>query len=336
VTVGQLVVFAAATAAGAAYLCGECCGKAAKGPGSAPGWSTLIGHAGAVESVVFGPDAATLGSVGTNGTIAVWDLDNGVARPLPPAGPEQGRCAAFSPDRRFLAAGRAGGPVSLHDLHARDPMPLIDPSGTTAEAECVAFAPDGRTLAVGQRDGRITLWDVAARRMRSELRGHAEMVASLAYAPDGRTLASSGGDRSVRLWDPATGRERQVIPGLPGMLVALAFAPDSRTLALADRQSAVVRLWDVVAGAERAALSGAEGAVLAVAISPDGRTLAAADYHGAVHSWRLDTGRIDPLRLNHPGVKTLAFAPDGRTLATGGFDGTVYLWDWPRADHEDE
>src|SRR5579885_1248568 len=37
VTVGQLVVFAAATAAGVAYLCGECCGKAAKGPGSAPG-----------------------------------------------------------------------------------------------------------------------------------------------------------------------------------------------------------------------------------------------------------------------------------------------------------
>jgi WD40 repeat protein len=324
-SIWPFVAFVAVSLAGAAHLCGACCGKGARATGRA----TLVGHEGAVQTVVFGADNGMLGSVGGDGSIAVWDLESGLGRPLPPAGAEQGHCAAISPDGRLLAAGRAGGPVALHDLQAREEHALIDPSAATAGAESVAFAPDTRTLAVGQRDGRISLWDVAGRRVRSELPGHPEVVGSLAYAPDGRTLASSGGDRAVRLWDPATGRERQAIPGQPGMFVGLAFAPDSRTLALADQRSRVVRLWDLAEGAERPALRGAEGAVLAVAISPDGRTLAAADYRGSVHSWDLATGRLARTSLAHPGVQTLAFAPDGRTLATGGFDGTVHLWDWP-------
>jgi WD40 repeat protein len=118
------------------------------------------------------------------------------------------------------------------------------------------------------------------------------------------------------------------------MFVGLAFSPDSRILAMADCRSRCVRLWDVEEAAERPPLPGAEGAVLAVAISPDGGTIAAADYQGSVHTWRLDTGRLDPTSLVHSGVQTLAFAPDGRTLATGGFDGTVHLWDWPRPADE--
>jgi sugar lactone lactonase YvrE len=332
VSIWPFLAFVAASLATAAHLCGACCNKG----GRESGRTTLQGQGGAVQTVLYSPEGGMLGSVGADGSVAVWDLVSGLGRPLPPAGPEQGHCAAFSADGRLLAAGRGGEPVALHDLRAQEEHALIDPSAATIEAECLAFAPDSRTLAVGQRDGRISLWDVEARRVRSELPGHAEVVSSMVYSPDGRTLASSGGDRAVRLWDPATGRERRAIPDQPGMFVALAFSPDGRLLAMADRRNRFVRLWDLDEGAARPALHGAEAAVLAVAISPDGRTVAAADYRGVVHSWRLDTGRLDRTSLVHPGVQTLAFAPDGRTLATGGFDGTVHLWDWPRAEVQDD
>lgn len=330
VLVWQFGVLVAATAAGAAYLSGEC---GAKG-GRTSGRSTLARQGGAVQSVAFDAGGRRIGSVGADGSVVVWDLRDGLARPMPPVDPEQGHCAAFSPDGRLLAVGRAGGAVVVHDLRAEEEQALIDPSGTTVRAACLAFAPDGRTLAVGRRDGWISLWDAATLRARSEWPGHAEVVRSLTYSPDGRTLASSGGDRTVRLWDPATGRERRSIPEQPGMFVGLAFSPDSRVLALADRLSRIVRLWDLARGVEATALRGAEAAVLAVAISPDGQTLAAADFGGAVHSWRLATGRLDRAVLLHPGVQTLAFAPDGRTLATGGFDGIVHLWDWPPPESE--
>ncbi len=317
-----------ASMVGAACVVGMCC---VKDPPSS-GRTTLIGPRGMVKTLLFRPDGAALASVGYSGWIVLWDIRSGQGQPLPRAGPEQARCAAFSPDGRLLAAGRAGGPVTLYGPDPHEPDPLFDPSAATAGARCAAFAPDGGTLAVGQGDGRITLWDVATRRMRTELRGHAEVVTALAYAPDGQTLASSGGDRTVRLWDPATDRERRVIPDQVSMLVTLTFSPEGRTLALSNPRSRTVRLWDVNAGAERAVLNGAQGPVLAVAISPDGQTLVAADYCGTVHSWQLATGRLDRTRLVHPGVQTLSFAPDGRILATGGFDGTIHLWDWPRPD----
>src|SRR5262249_61724561 len=68
-----------------------------------------VGQGGGGQTGVFRPEGGMLGSVGADGSIAVWDLDGGLGRPLPPAGVEQGHCAAFSPDGRLLAAGRAGG-----------------------------------------------------------------------------------------------------------------------------------------------------------------------------------------------------------------------------------
>ncbi len=133
--------------------------------------STLVGHDGAVGRCCSARDGSMLGSVGANGTIAVWDLDSGLGYPLPPAGPGQGRCAAFSPDGRLLAAGRAGGPVALHDLQAHEAHRALRSRPPPPPApECLAFAPDGRTLAVGQQDGRIALWDVATRRERPSSR----------------------------------------------------------------------------------------------------------------------------------------------------------------------
>ncbi len=260
ISVWQLVAFVGVSLAAAAYLCGECCGKACAARSAAH--LTLVGHDGAVRTVLFGRDGSMLGSVGANGTIAVWDLDEGQGYPLSPAGPGQGAARRSAPTGGcWRPAGPTGRSCCTTWRRARRSA-LIDPTAATAGARCLAFAPDGRTLAVGRRDGRIALWDMATRRERPSSTtaglGHAEVVNSLAYSPDGGILASSGGDRSVRLWDAATGRPRREIAGQPGMFVALAFTPDSRILALADQRNPFVRLWDLPAGMERPALHGAE------------------------------------------------------------------------------
>lgn len=312
----------------AAHWASVCSGEASRPSGR----STLKVPGSGVRSLVFDGDGKRLGVLTADGSVSVWDLSRGVGRSLPTTGVEQEHCGAFSPDGNILAAGRDGESVVLYNPRTGVGRPLIDPDRVTVGAKCLAFAPDGRSLAVGHGHGRISIWDVSTRRLRSMLRGHVEVVGSLAYGPDSEILASSGGDRTVRLWDLDTGDLVRSIPDQPGMYVALAIgrARDRRLLAMADLYHSGVRLWDLDEGRERPPLLGARHSLHAVAISPDGRAVAAADYCGNIRTWDLNTGRLDPVSMVHPGTRALAFAPDRHTLATGGFDGVIHLWDWPR------
>ncbi len=289
----------------------------------------IVGHSSAVKSVTFRPDGMMLSSVGTDGSITLWDLAANQEYPFPREKLGQVRCAAFCPDSKILATANLIGAVTLHNLVTRESHILRDAHNTSAGAASLAFTPDGATLAVGQQDGQITLWDVGTGRNRQALAGHTGFVVSLAFSPDGATLASSSRDHSVRLWDLPAGQGRFVLGGRPNTISILVFSPDGRFLVLGDRVSPVIRFWEVTTGCEHAVSEGLESNLVAVAISPDGATVVAADFHGLVTFWDVSTLRIGPRRLSQAGVHSLAFASDGHTLATGGFDGTIQLWDWP-------
>ena len=291
----------------------------------------LTGNVGTVRSIAFRPDGQVISSLGLDGSIVMIDRGTEPREPYAPEDRGPIRSIAFAPDSRFLAAANAMGPVTLHDLVARESHPLCDPARVTSGAACVAFSADGAALAVGQQDGEISLWDIPTGENRARLAGHTSFVGALVYAPAGDLLASSAGDGSTRIWDLATMRERLRLSYPGPTRISLAFSRDARLLFLGDPTSPMVRVWDLTTGIERAALRGPAGVVVAVAASPDGTTLAAADYQGGITIWDLATMTIKPTGLRHAGVHALTFAPDGRSLATGGFDGSINLWDFPIA-----
>ncbi len=291
----------------------------------------LTANAGTVRSIAFRPDGQVISSIGLDGSIVMIDCGTGPREPYAPEDRGPIRSVAFDRDSRFLATANAMGPVTLHDLAARESRPLCDLERVTTGAACLAFSADGNALAVGQQDGEISLWNRPSGKNRSKLAGHTNFVAALVYAPGGDLLASSAGDGSTRIWDLATMRELWRMSYQGPTRISLAFSRDARLLFLGDPSSPLVRVWDLTTGIERAALRGPAGVVVAVAASPDGTTLAAADYQGGITMWDLATMKIRPTSLRHAGVHALAFAPDGRSLATGGFDGSIYLWDFPIA-----
>ncbi len=305
-------------------------------PWPAPATPTLTGHGGAVESVAFSRDGATLAAGSADGSVRLWHLARSGAhvapvalgRPLAPGGPLAGPAAAdaiaFSPDGHTLAVGSQDGDVWLWNVadparpvRARTPL-----TGAASWVHAVAFSPDGRVLAAGSGDDMALGWNVATSAVIFRL-PHPLPVTSLAWDGTGDVVTGAA-DGTVRLW-----------PVPPPVLDAdspvnsVSFSPDGRTLAVGADD---LTLWDTATHTRIGTAAAAGTLVNAVAFSPKGGVLAAGYGNGSVQLWLVEALGTPvplgpPLRASADGpVDSVAFRRDGTALATADADGTVRLW----------
>ena len=298
----------------------------------------LAGHVGEVTGIAAAPNGETIVTSGDDGTLRLWNPENGV---VDKTGPDMVlRClrpavtVAFGTDGKQLASGGADS-ITLWDVSTGvESATLKCRSGDLTQ---LAFSPDGKRLASAGKDWPILLWDLASQRVTAALNGHTGSVNSIAFSSDGKRMISGSDDGTVRLWDPLAAREEGTLKGHAAAVLAAALSPDGK-LAASGSADHSVRLWDVVQKRALATLAGHQAAVAAVAFSPDGRFLASAESlpsdantsgdgkHRPIRLWHLPKG--EPVyEFGMPGasVRGLVFSPDGKTLATSDREG-ITLW----------
>jgi len=201
--------------------------------------------------------AAAAANFGTaSGKVHLWDVATGKLKATLAGHDISTYQLAFSADGKYLASagaryiggesgqgGSVGMEVNLWTLGSRR-QPTILPASVAAD-----FAPDGKTLAVlgtqasGKRTlGYVNLVDVAAWKLRSALKGHADVITSQAYSFDSKLLATASADHTIKLWNVADGKERATLKGHRGSVLAIAFSPRRPLLASAGADN-TVRLW---------------------------------------------------------------------------------------------
>jgi len=130
----------------------------------------LVGHTGYVNTVTVSPDGSLCASGGKEGTIMLWDLNEGKHLYSLEAS-DIIHSLAFSPSRYWLCAATQAN-VRIWDLEAKEVVEILDIEFNTVSDRSakraqkpypvsIAWSHDGNTLFVGYTDGNIRVWSVS-------------------------------------------------------------------------------------------------------------------------------------------------------------------------------
>lgn len=284
---------------------------------------TLKGHKGGVTSVAFSPDGKRLATGSEDGTVKLWDAEQGQEILTLKGDKGQVTSLAFSSDGKRLATATRG----------------------------KGWAANGPDNAPVREDDTLRVWDAEGGREILIFRWHTdssalESVTSMAFSPDGKRLLTTrqqdfGGSSSpgaAKAWDAERGQEIFTFPLKPSSNAALSL--DGKRMVTAGPNG--VRVWDTATGTSKELLVPLGlSTVTSVAISLGGQRLATADISDTVSVWIVEKGKeaFVPAREvftwatgDGEVVTTMAFSPDGERLATANDDHTVKVRDALRGE----
>ena len=114
------------------------------------------------------------------------------------------KCAAISPDERYLALGLyRENRAEVWDLKTNKKLLTLGKHTGHGDIRGVVYSPDGRFLAsLGGSVGELILWETKDYREVARVTAHKSLINGLVFYPDSKQFATAGNsDTYIRLWN---------------------------------------------------------------------------------------------------------------------------------------
>lgn len=160
-----------------------------------------------LKSIVVSLDGMTLATVASDGTIQLWNGEQGTAIGSPIGDVSWEVQPIFSPDGKTLLYVTKVGAVARWGIsHGRALQGGFLDAGRVTSLE---FSPDGEKALTASEDGTVNIWDAATgSRIGSPMR-HPGMVSVAVFSQDGSRVLTASTDNAVRTWDANSGEEHE-------------------------------------------------------------------------------------------------------------------------------
>jgi WD40 repeat protein len=207
----------------------------------------LAGHQSLVPCIEFLPDGKRALSCSSDGTLILWDLQEGTPLYRLDGRPRQEGvwAVAISPDGETALSDTGDGAMILWDIQngqeirtIRNPDPLA-----VRGASGIAYLPDGQSAVSVGGEGYIIEWDIETGEEIRRIGDHASLRTRIVVTPDGKLALSAGMDGRIMLWDMETGQLVRSSAG-HGIIFDVAMSADGQTVFFGSSDTTIVQ-WQL-------------------------------------------------------------------------------------------
>jgi len=204
----------------------------------------LKGHGHFVEDVAISSDGQFALSGSWDGTLRLWDLNNGTTTRRFIGHSKDVLSVAFSADNRQIVSGSRDKTINLWNTLGQCKYTITEDCHKEW-VSCVRFSPNLNTPLIVSAgwDRVVKVWNLDRTvKLRTNLMGHTGYVNTVTVSPDGSLCASGGKDGIAMLWDLNEGRHLSSLEA-GDIIHSLVFSPIRYWLCAATASS--IKIWDL-------------------------------------------------------------------------------------------
>ena len=240
----------------------------------------------------------------------------------------EGICSVrYSPDGKFLAAGRVDGTIHVWSGELDRRLTIL--SGHVGLVRGLDFSPDGKRLVSIGYGGVVRIWDLETLRETRNIAAFEDVHGyRVRFAMHGQAVIAIAEKSPAKIWDVESGELIDTFGANGRGSWGLAVSPDGQSCVVRD-DAGDFRVWDLAPRKHVAWMRFPLHNEIARCLrySPDGKIIAAGTDERIVRLFEARTGKLIASFAGHDDeIWDIAIHPSGTTLASCDLGGVIRTW----------